>query len=266
MAGRGIDRLKGAGIPVTLGVLRSEVEAMNAPYLKRIQTGLPWLIAKWAMSLDGKIASRTGASQWISSVKSREVVHRLRGRVDAILVGIQTVLSDDPLLTARPSGPRTPMRVVFDSKARLPRTSRLVQSVDQGPVLVVCGPEAPASQVRELTQAGCQVLVVGETDRNRRLDTGLRHLAKLQCTNVLIEGGGQLLGSLFDSGRVDEVHTFIAPMIIGGQDAKGPVLGNGVAQLAEAAALDPIAIERIDRDLYLRGRVRARDHCSRRES
>ncbi len=266
VSGRGIDRLRGAGIPVTLGVLRTEVEAMNAPYLKRIQTGLPWLIAKWAMSLDGKIASRTGASQWISSVKSREIVHRLRGRVDAILVGIQTVLSDDPLLTARPSGPRTPMRVVFDSRARLPLNSRLVQSVDQGPVLVVCGPEASASQVRELTQAGCQVLVADETDRNRRLDTGLKHLAELQCTNVLIEGGGQLLGSLFDSGRVDEVHTFIAPMVIGGHDAKGPVLGNGVAQLAEAVALDPVAIERVDRDLYLRGRVRTNDDRLREET
>src|SRR6185369_4873713 len=161
IAGRGIEQLRAAGIDVEVGLLADEVRRLNAPFFKLVRTGLPWVHAKWAMTLDGKIASRTGKSQWISNAASRAVVHQLRGRMDAIVVGIGTALADNPLLTARPAGPRIATRVVFDSQARLPLDSQLVFTAAAAPLLVVAGPDAPREQVDRLRQKGAEVFECG---------------------------------------------------------------------------------------------------------
>src|SRR6185369_6684662 len=160
IAGRGIEQLRAAGIDVEVGLLADEVRRLNAPFFKLVRTGLPWVHAKWAMTLDGKIASRTGKSQWISNAASRAVVHQLRGRMDAIVVGIGTALADDPLLTARPAGPRVAARVVLDGQARLPVSSQLVATVAEAPVLVVTTSGAPAERSAALRSQGVDVLVL----------------------------------------------------------------------------------------------------------
>src|SRR6478736_6670383 len=168
VAGGGLKRLAAAGIDVELGLHETEVQNLNAPYLKLVSTGRPWIIAKWAMTLDGKIATRTGDSRWISGEASREIVHQLRGRVDGIMVGRGTVQRDDPLLTARPSGPRVATRIVVDSRASLPLDSQLVRSAGDAPVLVAAGHEAPQENIDRLTAAGCGVVICRPIDVSDR--------------------------------------------------------------------------------------------------
>lgn len=253
--GGGIARLEAAGIRVEVGLLEAEARRLNAPYFKLIETGRPWVIAKWAMTLCGKTATRTGASRWISNPESREIVHALRGRVDAILVGAETARRDDPLLTARPPGPRTAIRVVLDSRASLGSESRLVATARNVPVLVAAGPEASEADRRRLAEAGCEVFVCEGDDRAARLDALLAELGRRRLTNVLVEGGGRLLGSLFDAGQVDEVHAFIAPRLIGGADAPTPIAGVGLAEMSQALVLDDPVVCQVGSDVYVSGRV-----------
>jgi diaminohydroxyphosphoribosylaminopyrimidine deaminase/5-amino-6-(5-phosphoribosylamino)uracil reductase len=184
------------------------------------------------------------------------VVQQLRGRVDAVLVGRGTVAADDPLLTARPPGARTALRIVVDSQAALSLDSRLVRTARQTPVLVATGPAAAAERRQRLSASGCEVWVGTATDRTQRLQDLLQELGRRRLTNVLVEGGGQLLGCLFDLRAVDEVHVFIAPKLVGGAGAPGPVAGLGVAQLAEALLFESPVVERLDADVYVRARVR----------
>ncbi len=177
VAGGGAAALQAAGVAVELGLLADQARQLNAPYLKLLEHGVPWIIAKWAMTLDGKIATRTGQSRWISGSKSRQLVHALRGRMDAVVVGRGTAAADDPLLTARPAGPRTPMRVVLDTRASLPSESQLVRTAGQAPLLVAVGSEAEAADCRRLQEAGCEVLVCPGGDPcgpARRLVAGTR--------------------------------------------------------------------------------------------
>lgn len=255
VAGGGLTELAGAGLEVDVGLLEPEARRLNAPYLRLLETGRPWIIAKWAMTLDGKIATRTGESQWISSPASREIVHRLRARMDAIMVGKDTVVHDDPLLTARPPGPRTAIRVVLDSHAWLPSESRLVRTAREVHVLVAAGPEATEADRRRLAEAGCEVLVCEGATRAARLDSLLAELGRRRLTNVLVEGGGRLLGSLLDARHVDAVHVFLAPKLFGGVAAVGPVAGLGVAEISEAVTLDTPAVEQVGPDVYVHGRV-----------
>ncbi len=254
VAGGGTAALQAAGVVVEVGLLAAEARQLNAPYLKLLRCGLPWIIAKWAMTLDGKIATRTGQSQWISGPRSRGLVHALRGRVDAVLVGRETALRDDPLLTARPPGPRTATRIVLDSRAALGLQSRLVCSAGEAPVLVAVGNEADAADCRRLREAGCEVLVCPGDTHAARLDALLAELGRRHMTNVLVEGGGRVLGSLLDARHVDEVHVFLAPKLVGGATAPGPVAGQGVADLAAAMNLGELQVELVDGDVYLRGR------------
>jgi diaminohydroxyphosphoribosylaminopyrimidine deaminase/5-amino-6-(5-phosphoribosylamino)uracil reductase len=255
VAGGGIAEFDAAGIDVELGLLEHEARQLNAPYLKLLETGRPWIIAKWAMTLDGKTATRTGSSRWISCEESRRIVHQLRGRVDAILVGSRTARLDDPLLTARPPGPRTALRVVMDTRASLSSESQLVQTAREVPVLVAVGPEAPEDDRRRLEDAGCEVYRCHGPDHSARLDELLDELGRRRATNVLIEGGGRLAGSLMDSGHIDEVHVFIAPKLIGGADAPSPIAGTGLETMNNAFALDHLEFQQSGDDLYLRGRL-----------
>lgn len=257
-AGRGLEHLRSAGIDVEVGLLQEEGQRLIAPFAKLMTCGLPWVHAKWAMTLDGKLATRTGDSKWISSEESRQVVHELRGRMDAIIVGIGTVLADDPLLTARPPGPRVAMRVVLDSAARLPIDSQLVRTAARdAPVLVAVGPRATIDRCAELDAAGVEVFRFMEVcpSGGIPLDAVLKELGGRKKTHVLVEGGSRLLGVFHDAGLIDEVHAFVAPIIAGGNDAPSPVGGSGIGRMSEALRLGMVEVRQIGQDVYVHGDV-----------
>lgn len=253
VAGRGTELLRAAGIEVELGIEEAKARRLNAPYLKLLETGQPYVHGKWAMTLDGKIATRTGDSKWISNEASRRPVHELRGRVDAILVGIGTALADDPLLTARPPGPRKAVRVVLDSQARLSVASQLAKTAWQTPTLVVTAEEPPASRVAELKALGCEFLHLPSLHQRPTVPALLTELGRRRMTNVLVEGGSEVLGSFFDAGALDEVHVFIAPRLAGGGEARTPIAGRGVERIAEALTLRQWRIEQLDGDIVVQG-------------
>lgn len=254
-AGQGLAKLRAAGIHVETGIAADEVRRLNAPFLNLLVNRRPWVHAKWAMALDGRIATSAGASQWISNEASRAVVHELRGRVDAILVGAGTVAADDPLLTARPEGPRVATRIVLDSRARLSRDSQLVQTLDQAPVLLACCQEAPADAVERLKAAGVEVLIMPTQAETGRvdLDAVLEELGRRRMTNLLVEGGSEVLGAFADADGIDEAHVFIAAKIIGGRDAPGAVGGHGQKQVPTQATLVPVEVRELQGDVYWRG-------------
>jgi len=256
--GGGLSILRAAGVEVEIGVGAEAVERLNAPFLHLVGTGRPWIHAKWAMTLDGRIAAAGGHSQWISSEDSRRLVHELRGRVDAVVVGIGTVLADDPLLTARPPGPRIATRVVLDTNARLGLDSQLVRTAGEVPVMLACSETADTERVAALAAAGVDV-ARGCPDDTGRIDIrglmgefGLR-----RWTNVLVEGGSEVLGTLADGRWIDEAHVFLAPKLVGGRAALGAVGGEGLSRIPEVADLACVETRRVGDDVYWRG-VRSR--------
>jgi diaminohydroxyphosphoribosylaminopyrimidine deaminase/5-amino-6-(5-phosphoribosylamino)uracil reductase len=253
VAGKGASALRSAGIAVEIGLLEAEARRLNAPYLKLLATSQPYVHAKWAMTLDGKIATRTGESKWISGEASRRRVHELRGRMDAIVVGIGTVLADDPLLTARPPGPRTAVRVVLDSKARLPYTSQLARTAKTAQTLIVTAGNLADERATPLRSAGCEILALEGPGEWPAVTALLGELGRRRMTNVLVEGGAEVLGSFVDAGVVDEVHVFIAPKMVGGLAARSPVAGEGVDKLAGALALTSCRVETVGNDVLLTG-------------
>lgn len=226
VAGRGIDALRRAGIDVETGLCAAEALRLTLPFRTLVTAGRPWVIAKWAMSLDGRLSTSPGQDRWISSPASRALVHDLRSRVDGIIVGIGTVLADDPLLTVRtePAGPRRPVRIVLDAAGRLPLDSQLVCTARECPVLVAVGPAADAARVAALEQAGCEVWRTAEPGRLPRWNSLLGELGRRRFTNVLVEGGPTLLAELFARDAIDEVWAFVAPTILGPAAAATPHL------------------------------------------
>ena len=255
VAGQGILALQQAGIDIEVGLLENEALNLNAPYLYRIHQRLPWLIAKWAMTLDGRIATRTGDSQWISNKTSRKKVHEIRSCVDAIMVGIGTALADDPLLTPRPPGKRSPVRIVVDSSAQLPLDSKLVTTTHEHPCLVAVGPQAEEGRCKKLESHGCEIWRGTSNAPNQRLKQLMNELAERGMTNILVEGGGRLLGSLFDQKMICEAHAFIAPKIVGGSDAIPPISGTGIDQLVDSVGFSQTHIENLDGDIHIWGRL-----------
>lgn len=255
VAGRGIAALRQAGIAVDVGLLDAEAERLTAAFRMLVIQGRPWVIAKWAMSLDGRLATPRGQDRWISSPESRALVHDLRTRIDAIAIGIGTALADDPLLTARPAdataaGPRRPLRIVLDSSARLPLTSRLVGTAGEVPVLVATGPEAPPDRIAALKGAGCEVWRGTSSDPAARTQALLAELGRRRLTHLLVEGGATVLAGLFAAGQIDEVWAFIAPVIIGGGAPGGPPPLADVRRLAVEEVSFPGG------DVLLRGTIR----------
>lgn len=255
VSGQGIAELQAAGVQVDVGLFESDAQRLNAPYLKLLRRGRPWVIAKWAMTLDGRIATRAGDSKWISGDQSRAVVHQLRGRMDAIVVGSGTAQADDPRLTARPPGPRTAARVVLDRRASLSGESQLVRTARETPVLVAVGPEASDENRSRLAEAGCEIVLCAGNTYQERLGQLLDELGRRRMTNVLVEGGSRVLGAFFDSGAVDEVHVFIALKLVGGDQALAPIAGQGIARLADSLRLIDPEWQRLGDDMYVRGRV-----------
>ena len=257
--GGGLQRLQEAGIQTEVGLMEEEARDLNAPYLKLLETGRPWVIAKWAMTLCGKTATRTGSSRWISGEASRAVVHRLRGRMDAILIGIGTASIDDPELTVRLPEDETPLRIpiriVLDTRAELSLESRLVQTAREVPVLVAVGEGTPEDACRHLQDAGCEVFRCEGQTNEQRIESLLEELGRRRMTNLLIEGGGQVTGTLLDARAIDEVHAFIAPKLVGGQESPTPVEAYGIDQMADALPLKKPVIETVGQDIYLHGRL-----------
>jgi len=270
--GGGIAALQAAGIAVEVGLLEPEAARLNAPYLKLVETGRPWIIAKWAMTLDGKIATHTGESRWISNPRSREIAHALRGRVDAVMIGRGTAERDDPLLTARPTGSRTAARVILDTQGSLGSESQLVRTAGQSLVLVAVGKESSSANRQRLRDAGCEVFVCDGETHAARLDALLVELGRRRWTNAMVEGGGRLLGSLLDARAIDEVHVFIAPKLVGGTSATTAVAGRGVAEMSAALRLESPQVRQLDDDTYItarccpdswRGNRAGRESCSK---
>ena len=250
VAGKGAALLRATGIDVEVGLCEAAARRLNAPYLTLLARGRPYVHAKWAMTLDGKIATRSGDSKWISNETSRRRVHELRGRMDAIVVGIETVLADDPLLTARPPRPRTPMRVVLDSKLRLPLECQLVRTARDVPTLAA---SAANSGTTALEACGVEVLHLPATDGRPEVSALLNELGRRRFTNILVEGGGTVLGSFLDAKAIDEFHVFVAPKLVGGATASSPVGGQGVATMAEALPLVEWHVEQLDGDVLFHG-------------
>ncbi len=272
VSGKGQAQLEEAGIRVVMGEGEAEARRINEAYLKHRTSGLPFVVAKFACSLDGKIAATSGDSRWVSGPETRAWAHRLRTRIDAIAVGVNTVLADDPQLTARPDDPdgpstgsgrldeRQPLRVIVDSRGRTPREAKaLARSAGSGQgcggrTLIGTTEAAPEAWRRQMAEAGAQVAVLPADEAGRvSLPPLLELLGKSDVLTLLVEGGGVLLGSFFDQGLVDKVHAVVAPMIIGGQGAPTAVAGRGAARMADALRLREVTVERLGADVLVTG-------------
>jgi diaminohydroxyphosphoribosylaminopyrimidine deaminase/5-amino-6-(5-phosphoribosylamino)uracil reductase len=265
--GRGLRRLAEAGIEMRLGVASDAARRLNEAYVKHRTTELPFVTSKWAMSLDGRIATRTGDSRWISGPASRALAHELRAASDAILVGIGTVLADDPQLTARdlPQGrpaPRHPARVILDSRLRIPLDARVLAR-DGAPVLVATTSRARPDARRALEQAGADVIVADGQDGRVDLHAILAELGRRGIMSLLVEGGAGVHGACFDAGLVDKVVVFVAPVILGGP-APAPVGGAGVERLVQAWRLTSVEIRQVEQDLVIEGYPAAPAHADER--
>ncbi len=254
VSGTGIDQLRRAGIDIHVGEGQREADELAAPHSKLITSGRPLVTAKFAMSLDGKIATRTGESKWITGDESRRYVHELRARSDAIMAGIGTVIADDPQLTARrPDGtpqPSQPLRVVVDSSGRLPLKSLLLRQPGDTLVAMAVDSEEKRST---LDEAGAEAITVSAHGGRVDLHGLMDELGSRGIATVFVEGGATLLGSLFDAGLVDRVVAFVAPVIIGGDVALSPVGGDGVERMADALRLNDVQIETFGDDVAVTG-------------
>lgn len=252
--GAGVTALRAAGIPVEVGLGEARARRLNEFYVKRMSTGLPFVTAKFAASVDGRIATRTGDSRWISSAESRRRAHHLRHIHDAVLVGATTVVRDDPALTVRLDGDhRQPLRVVLDSTLRVPGSARLLHEPG-GAVVVLTGARAEPSRADQLRAAGAEVIAVGESPTGR-VDAleALRVLARMEVLSVLVEGGAEVLGSFVDARAIDRVIAFLAPTVIGGAAAVAAVGGTGTATVAEALRLRDLEVELLGGDVLVSG-------------
>ncbi len=254
MEGRGLRRLAEAGLMTDVGVAEVHARRINEAYVKHRTLGMPFVIAKWAMTLDGRIATRSGESRWISGEASRAAVHEVRAACDAILVGVGTVLRDNPALTARTAAARrNPVRVVLDSTLRMPLDARVLAR-DGTPVLVATTPRAHPEVKAQLEAMGVHVVTVGASDGRVDLAALLQELGRRGVLSVLVEGGGAVLGAFADARLIDKVMVFIAPLLIGGP-APMPLAGRGVDRLVDAARLARTEVRRLDGDVVVEGYV-----------
>ena len=256
VAGRGLETLRQAGISVSVGLGSERAEELAAPHAKLVTTGTPLVTLKFAMSLDGKIATRTGDSKWITSEEARRRVHELRARSDAIMAGIGTVIADDPMLTARDEDgaplASQPLRVIVDSRARISPEAALLRQ--PGHTLIAV---ARASREDRARLESDRVSLFAAPDPNGRVDLPalMAELGRRRVTSLFVEGGGTLAGSLLDAGLVDRIIAFIAPVIIGGEDAPSPIRGKGAQKMADALRLNPTQITHFGPDLAITAKL-----------
>ena len=259
VAGRGIEKIRKAGIEVVTGVLAEESIQLNEVFMKYIVTKRPFVLLKAAMSLDGKIATAGGESQWISCETSREEVHHLRHELTGIMAGIGTVLADDPMLNCRIPGGKQPVRIIVDSHLRIPEDSRLVTSAKEYPLVVASTEACDIEKKSRLEAAGVNVLLV-QADQNGHVDLNVLMdvLGEMKVDSILLEGGGRLAESALQAGIVDKVQFYIAPMLIGGAQAKTPVEGEGIELLSHAWKVSDWKAERIGDDIKITGYIQER--------
>jgi len=261
ISGKGCAELQAAGIEVVVGEEAETAQELYEAFDKHITTGCPFVSAKFAISLDGKIATHTGDSKWVTGLEARSVVQQLRRETDAIMVGINTALADDPQLTARGQDgiplQRQPLRVVLDSHCRLSPNARMLQ--EPGNTIVAVSTSAPEDRVYRLAVAGAEVLrTPAGTGGMVDAEMVLRELGRRGMVSLMVEGGGTLLGSLFDGGLIDKVYAFIAPLIIGGQGAASPVAGQGASKMADALRLRRLRMQPVGTDWLIVGYPEAR--------
>ncbi len=259
VSGHGETEMEREGVKTYVGEHEEEAKEINEAYIKFITTGMPFVTAKFAVSLDGKIATKSGDSKWISGEESRKYVHNLRYASDAIMAGANTVLTDDPQLTVRCGGiggtaRRQPLRVIVDGRGRIPSTARLFS--ERGKVLIAMGKSVEPEKKESLAQAGAELLELPTDDEPIDLRRLLKVLGERKIISVLVEGGGILLGSLFDHGLVDKVIAFISPIIIGGEKAKTAVAGKGIDKVIDAIKLGRVSVEKCGEDLMVSGYIK----------
>jgi diaminohydroxyphosphoribosylaminopyrimidine deaminase / 5-amino-6-(5-phosphoribosylamino)uracil reductase len=259
-SGRGPGTLRDEGIEVEFadGAEAAAARLANQAFRKHARTGRPQVFFKLAMSLDGRVATREGDSKWISGVASRALVHGWRAEADAVAIGIGTALADDPLLTARDLDPpplRQPKRVVFDSDARLPLDSVLVETIGEAPLVVVTGPRADPDRIAALEAAGADVVAVNG-DGSSQIAPALDELGRREITSLLLEGGPALAGSFLDAGEIDQLCLFVAPLVIGGSDARPAFGGRGAGVIADAQRALTVDFTSIGEDVLIDARLK----------
>lgn len=262
-SGRGLGILRDDGVEVVLadGELADRARLLNQPFRKRARTGRPWVLFKSAMTLDGKVATRSGDSKWISGEESRLRAHYWRAECDAVAVGVGTALTDDPRLTARvetePRPPsRQPRRVVFDSMGRLPLGGQLVREARRVPLTVVVSRAAPRTATDAFKTHGVDVIVATGENEPARVCSGLDQLGAADVNSILLEGGPHLAGAFLDAGEIDEIRLFLAPLVLGGRTARNPIEGEGSELIAEAVRASRLSCERVGEDLLIAARIR----------
>ncbi len=258
VCGRGFTLLQQAGIEVVSDLLHHEAERLNEVFIKYITTRKPFVIVKVAMTLDGRIATAKGESRWISGDAARKEVHRLRSEVDAILVGIGTVLADDPMLITHREGAKNPIRVVIDPALRTSPHAKIITSLALAPTVLFTTSRASSSKVDRLKRQGVQVEVLPYSRGEIPFDMILKKLGSKGITSVLVEGGGRVNGMLFRSGEADKTIFYIAPTLLCGDDAKSVIAGSAIQTLAEAVAIDDLMVRKVGKDLRIEGYVRKR--------
>jgi len=251
--GKGVRALKASGIKVSLGLMQKDCEKLNEVFVKVMKTGMPFVTIKTAMSLDGKIATRQGDSQWISGVESRNFVHELRNQNDAILVGTNTILKDNPQLTCRlkKGQGNHPARIILDQKNKVPLKAKVFANSKTQQVIYVCGSGLTPKREKFFASGNIEILKV----KTQKSGFDLKHLMKLlvqrDLTSVLIEGGSEINSSALTAGIVDRIFAFISPILVGGQQAPGPIGGKGVAKIAKAMKLKNMRVVQMGKDLMV---------------
>lgn len=255
VSGKGLQILQEAGIETTVGVLQEEARQLNEAFFKYIQFKMPFIILKFAMTLDGKIATSTGDSRWISSEASRQYVHQLRNTCDAIMVGIGTVLKDDPMLNTRLNQPDTkdPIRVIIDSQLDLPLQSKIVRSAKEQRTIIFCHQQANLDRMELLKQNSIEVISIAGSRDELFLEEAFKILGEIGIMSLLVEGGGEINGYLVEKGLIDKLYCFIAPKMVGGREAPTPVGGKGIPVLNDALPLKSMEITRFENDILITG-------------
>jgi diaminohydroxyphosphoribosylaminopyrimidine deaminase/5-amino-6-(5-phosphoribosylamino)uracil reductase len=250
--GKGIEALRKSGLDVKVGVLEKECRKINEAFCKYILKKEPFVVLKVAATLDGKIATRNGDSKWISGEASRRLVHKLRDQFDGVLVGIGTVLRDDPLLTTRLKGGREPYRIILDSRLKIPEEAKVFEHSPSEVILATTG-SAPRDKIERLEKRGARVLIVDSREGRVNLRSCLSKLGEIGVMSLLVEGGSQVNGSFLDQGLIDKFLLFLSPKLMGDPQAVGIFGGRGVSNLKETVAVKEIKTRRIGEDIFVEG-------------
>ena len=260
VAGKGVKILQDAGIEIEVGLCEDEIRELNKVFLKYITTKRPYVIMKTAMTLDGKIAAHTGDSRWVTNEQSRKLVHELRSEMAAVVVGIGTVLADDPMLNVRLEGnPHQPIRIVVDSNLRIPRNSKLIRTSGEYRTIIATIKRDDCRDVQPYVSTGVEILECQSNNGHVDINDLMAKLGAMGIDSILLGGGGTLNAAFLEAGCVDEVWAFIAPKIIGGEGAKTPVSGKGIEKMNNAIQLQNIDIQNINGDILIKGKICSRE-------